>query len=209
MTSYWDYGRPSEGESTADLFDKYGIKEPDLSKPMYRIRPVDGVPGLFRASRPGYPQKIVRPKDLQDGILGFTEDGITDIFCLLSDAEYFKYYGLDLVEYYKRRKFKVHRFPIPDFGVPRVEFAFALAKAMFDALESGKRVLVHCSAGQGRTGLAINLLIEYRNRVRGGKKFKTGTVETTSQQSFLPMFRRHLTKKMPKPKKPKKKGKKK
>jgi len=170
-----------------------GIEQPDWGIPVYSIQPVEGFPRLYKASRPGYPLKTVRPKTLKEAILGFKEDSITDIFCLLTDGEYFKYYGKDLVGYYRVHGFKVHRFPIPDFGVPRLTFAYKLARAMDDVLrEKTKKAVVHCSAGVGRTGLAIGLLAEWV-RFRDKRKVNGIQVESFAQRTFLIQFRHHLT----------------
>ena len=47
----------------------------------------------------------------------------------------------------------VDSFPIADFGVPSDREAFrALAEKIATQLEAGRRILIHCGAGIGRTG---------------------------------------------------------
>jgi protein-tyrosine phosphatase len=47
----------------------------------------------------------------------------------------------------------VQRFPVPDMGVPEDRSAFlSLVRQIRDSLRDGKRLLVHCSAGFGRSG---------------------------------------------------------
>jgi len=55
----------------------------------------------------------------------------------------------------------VERFPIPDFGVPDDREAFwSLAMRLAKQLSAGGRVLIHCGAGIGRTGmLATSVLL--------------------------------------------------
>jgi protein-tyrosine phosphatase len=58
-------------------------------------------------------------------------------------------------------QFERIEFPIIDFGVPKNTEAFLkLAKYLAEQLESGKKILIHCGAGIGRTGiLAASILI--------------------------------------------------
>jgi protein-tyrosine phosphatase len=184
----------SKNNDKSKSFTSVGIEEPSFMDPVYNVRPVVGQPNLFRAPRPGYPSKIVATKALKEALLAFKEDQITDIFVLLTDGEYFKYYGFDLLEFYRKNGFVVHRYPIPDFGVPRITFAYQMAKDMHNTLTAKKKALVHCSAGQGRTGLAINCLIEYR-KASWKKKMVLLPMEATSQTSFLIQFRYHLRRK--------------
>ena len=56
---------------------------------------------------------------------------------------------------------KRERFPIPDFGIPRDRKAFlTFATHTAERLRIGERILVHCGAGIGRTGMfAVTLLM--------------------------------------------------
>jgi protein-tyrosine phosphatase len=192
-----------------DSFESVGIRTPDFSGPIFRIHPVMNLPGLYRSSRPGYSQKRVSKETLKDALLAMKEDGITNVACLLTDGEYFSYYGKDLVRYYRSMGFKVHRFPIMDFSVPRVEAAYQLAVEVLAAINEGKKVLVHCSAGIGRTGLAINCILQLYGAL---KKVDLGKVpsETSQQRAFTTTFRHHLSRLgILKKKKPKKKRRKK
>jgi protein-tyrosine phosphatase len=52
-------------------------------------------------------------------------------------------------------------FPVPDYGIPEDRETFwRLAQHLATTLQSGERVLIHCGAGVGRTGmLAIGVLL--------------------------------------------------
>ena len=52
-------------------------------------------------------------------------------------------------------------FAIVDFGIPTDQSAFVeLAKQLAERLKAGQKVLIHCGAGVGRTGmLAVSVLI--------------------------------------------------
>jgi len=155
------------------------------------VRAVPGFPGLFRSARPGYPGRLVPDTALVDGIEVFRKRGISDIFCLLTDGEYFTYYGKDLVKHYRNVGFNVHRFPIMDHGVPRVELAYRMAREMDDALRDKRKAVVHCSAGVGRTGLAVNCLAEWV-RCRDGRVVAAVDTQTMAQQNFVVHFRAHV-----------------
>jgi len=83
-------------------------------------------------------------------------------------------------------------FPIGDFGVPRPEadpLWCAIATEMRAALDGGERVVIHCKAGRGRTGMvALRLMIEAGedpaaalSRLRASR---AGAVETAEQQCW-------------------------
>lgn len=47
------------------------------------------------------------------------------------------------------------RFPITDFHVPEKEFMVSILDAIDLAIQSGKKVYLHCLAGHGRTGTVV------------------------------------------------------
>ncbi len=84
-----------------------------------------------------------------------------------------------------------HHLPIPDMGVPGADFARRLADAgVLETLRRGERVLLHCAAGLGRTGmLAAKLLValgvpadEAISQVRARRP---GAIETPAQTAYV------------------------
>jgi hypothetical protein len=57
----------------------------------------------------------------------------------------------------------IHRFPIPDMGVPTVEQMQRILDVIDHAIRSGHRAYVHCWGGHGRTGTVAGCWL-----VRGG-----------------------------------------
>lgn len=95
----------------------------------------------------------------RDGPVGQAVHEIEDcridhIICLAPDEEIRrKSPGYAVLLEQDRLSCAIHRFPIPDFGVPEDRTAFlALIRRIRDSLRRGERLLVHCSAGFGRSG---------------------------------------------------------
>lgn len=102
--------------------------------------------------------------------------------------------GRDLFGLYRSRGLEVRPFPIVDFDVPthaqREHFVAAIAGAV-TAAKAGKRLLVHCSAGIGRTGMFLACMA---TRALGMTGFEAtawvrqhipGAVETGDQRELV------------------------
>ena len=108
-----------------------------------------GVPGaLFLSSMPG------RDGPIEEAIKEIQDSAIDRIICLAPDEEIRgKSPGYAAVLEQDGLPCPVRRFPIPDFGVPEDRHAFlSLVRQVRDSLREGERLLVHCSAGFGRSG---------------------------------------------------------
>lgn len=87
--------------------------------------------------------------------------GATDIICLTSDDEI----ATRSPDYAEARQsgnlpWAVQNYPIPDFGLPEDRGTFAdLIAGLCANLQQGRRLIVHCAAGIGRTGLVAQQIL--------------------------------------------------
>ena len=83
--------------------------------------------------------------------------------------------------------------PISDGAIPDKRFDDAwpkIAPALLQELKTGRRVVIHCRGGLGRTGMiACLLLIEFgrspQDALRAVRRARPGTVETKEQEAFV------------------------
>jgi len=87
-----------------------------------------------------------------------------------------------------------HHLPIHDFNAPDAAFEAGWEQAgavLRDHLRSGKRVLVHCLAGRGRSGtIAARLLVEVGaaspdQAIASVRAVRPGAVETKAQEGHV------------------------
>jgi atypical dual specificity phosphatase len=87
---------------------------------------------------------------------------------------------------------------VKDYGAPSLEQLSNTIDFMEKQIDKGKRVLVHCAAGKGRTGtiLAAYLLKEENltaaqaiNKIR---KLRPGSIQTKTQENCIEAFEHYL-----------------
>lgn len=83
--------------------------------------------------------------------------------------------------------------PIPDYGIPDACFEASWQCAGHEVrglLRSGKRVLLHCKGGLGRTGMiAARLLIELgvpvEQAIRAVRRARPGAIDAGAQEAYV------------------------
>ncbi len=119
---------------------------------------------LAQSARPGYPNKTVPAKVVSQTIQEWKDLGIKSIICLLSDEEIQTYYTSikdDLITFYEKAGFNVLHVSIEDYQIPPVNNTnLTLIQNQYKQMQAP--VLIHCGAGQDRTGQVIESLLALR-----------------------------------------------
>jgi Polymorphic toxin system, DSP-PTPase phosphatase len=146
----------------------------------------------------GFPGRIFRspmpfgPYDLHGEVYDrFCEEQIGGIVLLASDEECLHKTGCHLRALYLKAGFQVLYLPIPDFGVPtKDDLEQAVQQTIAYAL-AGHHIVIHCSAGIGRTGLFTAYLAKRWLGLSGAealqwvRRFIPRAVETPEQQRLV------------------------
>ena len=146
-----------------------------------------GLPGrIFRSPMP------FGPYDLHGEVYDrFCEEQIAVIVLLASDEECLHRTGCNLRALYLKEGFQVLYLPIPDFGVPTQDDLEQAVHQTIAYVQAGQHIVIHCSAGIGRTGLFLAYLAKQVLGVSGAEALQWvrhyifRAVETPEQQRLL------------------------
>lgn len=116
---------------------------------------------LARAQRPGYRGELRKQVPESDVVTWVTEivgEGVKSIICLLA-ADELAFYEVDLLAFYRASGLAVEHIPVEDYQRP------PMTQIQLEAVLSAFRrlpapTLVHCSAGFGRSRMAIEHLVK-------------------------------------------------
>jgi protein-tyrosine phosphatase len=146
-----------------------------------------GLPGrLFRSPMP------FGPYDLHGEVYDqFREEQIAVVVLLADDHECLQKAGRNLRELYLQVGIQVLYLPLPDFSVPTTDDLEQAVRRTIAYAEAGHNIVVHCSAGIGRTGLFMAYLAKQVLGLSGAEAltwvryYIPRAVETPEQQRLL------------------------
>ena len=143
-----------------------------------------------------YPGKIgMEDKIIQAEIdlLELKKKNIDTVVSLLEKKELKPLNVSTLFEVIKKHKFTHYYFPIKDKSVPKknVELNRLLNDLSFK-IRHNKKILLHCNAGLGRSGLIAALLCKKlgisENPISYIRKYRPGSIETKDQEKMISLL---------------------
>lgn len=139
------------------------------------------VPGVLGAMR--------HPHDLRSALESLKDEGIDGIVTLTE-----RELNASLIEEFG---FEYHHIPITDYAAPRPEQVDEFVGIVQRAAKAGRKIVVHCLAGRGRTGtLAACYLVSVgrspEEAIREIRRLRPGSVETPEQEETVAAYARRL-----------------
>lgn len=139
---------------------------------------------IYTSARPGYPSTSVGMDAVIAEAKLWDAAGVSHVVLLLTPKEQGLYYGGPLAPIYESVGIAVWPFPIEDYGIPRYsEFddLLSIVRRVLILDSVGLEVLIHCSAGVGRTGLFTQCLAA----VHGPGALPNRNPQTHDQKLFV------------------------
>ena len=132
------------------------------------------------------------PYDLHSEVYDrWCEEQIALIVLLASDEECLHKTGCHLRALYLKAGFRVLYLPIPDFGIPTTDDLEQVVHHTITYAQAGQHIVIHCSAGIGRTGLFMAYLAKRCLGLSGTealqwvRRYIPRAVETPEQQRLV------------------------
>lgn len=132
-------------------------------------------------------------RDLAQDITAIKDHNIAIVVSLLAHEELEHHGAGDIEELLSQAQIEWRQFPISDFGTPSTEVAERwkqAAPSLLAHLQKGHKVLIHCAAGYGRTGmmtaaLLVAMGVDAEKAIKNVRSARPGTIETAEQEAFI------------------------
>ncbi|XP_078001039.1 cyclin-dependent kinase inhibitor 3-like [Glandiceps talaboti] len=139
-------------------------------------------------------------RSLDSDIDSLHANDITDIFVLCTRGELTKYRTPRLLQAYHKEEFVVHHYAFPDGSVPSISTCVKMLEELRVCLECGKKALIHCYGGLGRSCLiAVCLMLLLDSNMEAEQAIQrirelrgSGAIQTVKQYNFVNDFRKLL-----------------
>lgn len=151
---------------------------------------------LYMASRHNYlaatkKMRLLYDEEmLQEYLDDIRDNKIKLIVVLLPMDDIRRMYDYNILDVYKENDLDVIHFPIEDYDTPFLDKRFISFIRSITVTLKRSNILIHCSAGHGRTGLVAACVLAYLNiepkkAINIIRKKRMGTIETKDQEQFV------------------------
>ena len=101
-------------------------------------------------------------RSIDDDLQQLKKLGVDIIIPLITDDEFHQFGADELLKEYDKNGFIVHRLPIMDQLVSSEQEMRSLIKFMDEQIQDGKKIMVHCVGGLGRSGMAAASYLKFK-----------------------------------------------
>ena len=132
-------------------------------------------------------------RNLAQDIAALKDQDIAAVVSLLAKQELLHHGAENMEALLSQSEIDWHQFPISDFGIPSAEVTKRWAEALpqlLQYLQEGQKVVIHCAAGYGRTGmmtaaLLVAMGVDAEQAIALVRAARPGTIETPDQETFI------------------------